>query len=173
MLGIRKHNDCAIDLWQGDLRNFVCDAAVVFYAEGTPKPGFAAGLPSGEAMVVPGHQLGYPTPYFIAASYPSILDMDDRSNLGAVLNSFTNALRLVGELGIRHVSMQAPQSVSLGDLYGSLAMVAIKSFIDEVTTSRQAGVKCSCPARWTLVLDQLETYDCFQAQLFAAFPDTP
>jgi len=52
-------------------------------------------------------------------------------------------------------------------------MVAIKSFLDEQAAKKNAGASRLQPARWTMVLDCLETYDSFQAQLFAAFPETP
>lgn len=178
MLGIRQHHGSAIDLWQGDVRSFVCDVAVIFYS-GDPdalplgNPRLFAGLPPGEAMLLPGQDSGYPASHVVAVYYPSIIGMDDRANLGTVLNSFTNALHLVGELGVRHVALRPPQSSELGDLYGSLAMVAIKSFLDEQAAKKNAGASRLQPARWTMVLDCLETYDSFQAQLFAAFPETP
>lgn len=182
MLGIRRHQGTAIDLWQGDLKKFSCDAAVVFFPAGTRKPGFPAvgGLPAGEAMSLPASEIGYPASQLLAVSYLPVASMDDRGKLGTVLGSYANALAFTASLGVRHVAMSVPQSEELGDLYGSLAMVALKSFLDESAARHASGATSkpgsgfpSAPRRITLVMDSLPVYDCFQAQLFAAFPDLP
>ncbi len=180
MLGIRRYQGTAIDLWQGDLKKFVCDAAVVFFPSGSPKAGLppVAGLPPGEAMNFPARESGYPASQLLLVSYVPAKSMTDRDNLGSILGSYSNALAFSASLGVRHVAMAVPQSGELGDLYGSLAMVALKSFIDEFSARQAAGTlsrasKYYRPQRITLVMDDLPVYDCFQAQLFAAFPDLP
>lgn len=175
MLGIRRYQGTAIDLWQGDLKKFLCDASVVFFPAGSHVPSLPplAGLPAGEAMILPGKDGGYPSTHLIAVAYSQIAEIEDRSKLGTVLESYANALAFAASLGVRHVAMAVPQSEKLGDLYGSLAMVALKSFLDEAAARTSSGRTPSVPKRITLVMESLPVYDCFQAQLFAAFADMP
>jgi len=178
VLGIRRYQGTAIDLWQGDLKKFVCDASVVFFPVGLPStslnPGLpVVGLPAGEAMIFQGKDGGYPSAHLIAVAYSPIAEVEDRGKLGTVLGSYANALAFAASLGVRHVAMAVPQSEKLGDLYGSLAMVALKSFLDEAMTRASNGRAPSVPKRVTLVIESLPIYDCFQAQLFAAFADGP
>jgi hypothetical protein len=180
VLGIRRYQGTAIDLWQGDLKKFSCDAAVVFFSAGTQMPGFppVSGLPAGEAISLPARESGYPSSQLLAVSYLPVANMEDRGKLGTVLGSYANALAFAASLGVRHVAMSVPQSEELGDLYGSLAMVALKSFLDESAVRHTPGVNSkggfpAPPRRITLVMGSLPVYDCFQAQLFAAFADLP
>ncbi len=174
MLGIRRHQGTAIDLWQGDLKKFVCDVSVAFFPAGSPPGGLpaVAGLPPGEAMIFPGKDFFCPSDHLLAVAYASLVDVNDRGKLGTVLGSYGNALAFAAGLGVRHIAMAVPQSEELGDLYGSLAMVALKSFLDEAAArTAQGGRIPAVPKRITLVLGSLAVYDCFQAQLFATFPD--
>lgn len=174
MLGIRRHQGSAIDLWQGDLKKFVCDVSVAFFPAGTAPSGLpaAASLPAGEAMIFPGKDFFCPSDHLLAVAYSPLVDINDRGKLGTVLGSYSNALAFAAGLEVRHIAMAVPQSEALGDLYGSLAMVALKSFLDEAAARGANGGRLPVvPKRITLVLDSLAVYDCFQAQLFATFPD--
>ncbi len=132
-------------------------------------------------MNFPAREAGYPASQLLAVSYIHVNSMTDRDKLGSILGSYANALAFAASLGVRHVAMEVPQhSGELGDLYGSLAMVALKSFLDEWSAKKagDAGIPDRtthhfCPKRITLVMADLPVYDCFQAQLFAAFPDLP
>lgn len=185
MLGLRKSSGIAIDLWQGDITAFVCDAMVnaanseLAGGSGVDGAIHKMGGPSimeecrkigscevGAAVYTSAGDL--PARYVIHTVGPQWVD--GKKGEEALLRScFLQSLKLAQTLDVRHITFPA---ISTGayrypvEKAAQVAMSAVKEFI----RSRQGST--AQPKRITFILHSREHYQVFQEAMFTAFPES-
>ncbi len=186
MLGIRHYKNSAIDLWQGDITTFVCDAMVnaantklaggggvdgAIHEAGGPsimeECNKIGGCPTGQAVSTRAGQL--PCQWIIHSVGP--VWQGGRSGEQKLLAlAYRNSLCEAERLGVRHVAFS---SLSTGvyrfpfEEASNIAMKEVKDFLD----CEKDPVKKNEVKRITFVLFSLEIYSVFQKALFKAFPE--
>jgi O-acetyl-ADP-ribose deacetylase (regulator of RNase III) len=181
MLGLRHYRGTAVDLFQGDITSFVCDAMV--NAANTSLRGgggvdgaiHRVGGPSileecmrigrcetGQAVITTAGQL--PAKNVIHTVGPIWRGGSERE-ADLLQASYQNSLLLAAEWKLLHVAIP---SISTG-IYGyplmeaaGVAMRTIKAFCD---------TKPKALRRITMVLFDSETYKAYQTALFTSFPE--
>lgn len=183
MLGVRKYKDVAIDLYQGDITEFACDAMVnaansqlaggggvdgaIHKAGGSgimEECRKLGGCPTGEARVTGAHNL--PADWVIHTVGP-VWTGDSEKESELLRSAYLNSLKEGNNLKVRHIAFP---SISTGvyhfpvDKAAKIAFLAAKSFIDENKDSLTIG-------RITFVLFNKEHYTVFQKKLFELIPE--
>lgn len=154
MLGIRKINGVAIDLYQGDISTFYCDAMVVA----------AGGQSSGDSPEIAAGKL--PAAHLLGLAGP---DWQGGANeeQARLLEAYSLSLTQVARLKVRHAAFSGIGSEPGGfplPVAAGCAMNAVHKFLEKNETN---GLK-----RITFVLTSSESYTAFQNALFETFPDT-
>ena len=182
MLGTRRYNQVAIDLYHGDITDFVCDAMVNAanpeLAGGDGVDGaihrvggasilrecqekYPGGCPTGSAVVTGAGEL--PARWLIHTVGPVWLDgRHDEERL--LRSAYQSSLRLAVTLGARHVAFPSISTGAYGypiDKAASIAMHAIRDFLGERGSL----------GRITFVLFNAEHYRTYQKSLYATFPE--
>jgi O-acetyl-ADP-ribose deacetylase (regulator of RNase III) len=173
VLGLRHYRGAAIDLFQGDLALFVCDAMV--YGVAAPSGSVASGQVTVED---PGR---LPARNVFRVMVPPVMDAGSSSGVGVNQGwalAYEHSLKEADRLHLRHIgfALQAAhaehvhgsQSGQAGDAIKSVAEIAvqtIKTFLD-ATEAKDRFVK-----RVTLVLSTHAEYQVFQRALFSLFPE--
>jgi O-acetyl-ADP-ribose deacetylase (regulator of RNase III) len=181
MLGLRHYRGTAIDLFQGDITSFVCDAIVnaanssllggggvdgAIHRVGGPsileecrKIGHCA---TGQAVVTTAGQL--PAKKLIHTVGPIWKGGKD-SEAELLASAYRTSLTLAAELQLLHVAFPSIStgvySYPLGEAAG-IAMQTMKSFCEQ---------KPQALRRITMVLFDSETYKAYQKALFTSFPE--
>ena len=182
MLGIRRYKNVALDLFQGDITEFACDAMVnaansrleggggvdgAIHRVGGPEimeqcKSFN-GCPTGEAVVTTAGKL--PAQFVIHTVGP-VWKQGDPSVADLLQSAYFNSLQSAAEISARHVACPA---ISTGvynypvDAAAEEAFKAIKKFIDAYPSSPLQRI--------TMVLFSGDDYLSFQDKLFGLFPD--
>jgi O-acetyl-ADP-ribose deacetylase (regulator of RNase III) len=184
MLGLRHHRGVAIDLFQGDITAFACDAMVnaanesllggagvdgAIHRAGGPEILAACrtlgGCPTGGAVATTAGRL--PARYVIHAVGP--VYRGGGAGEGDLLRSaYAKSLAVAAGLGIRHVSFPAISTGAYGYPVApaaEIALGAVKAFAEGPVEERGAV------GRVTFVLFSLPHYHVFQETLFRLFPE--
>lgn len=181
MLGIRRYRNTAIDLFQGDITTFVCDAIVnaanetlsggggvdgAIHRAGGPEILEACQLMGpckvGQAVATKAGKL--PAQIVIHTVGP-VWQGGDHGEPELLYSAYANCLKLAAKADCPHVAFP---SISTGayaypiEQASMVAMKAIKETLDEVEGLR----------RITLVQFSLADYDFYQKALFATFPNS-
>ena len=182
MLGTRKYQSCAIDLYQGDLTEFVCDAMVNAANERLAGGGGIDGAihraggptilaecrrigrcPTGQAVVTSAGQL--PASYVIHTVGP-VWNGGEQDESGLLHAAHLNSLVQAAGLPVRHVAFSALSTGVYGypaDQAATVAMGAIRDFLD---TGRSGALQ-----RITFVLFTSDLYEAWQRALFETFSE--
>lgn len=184
MLGIRRHRGVSIDLWQGDLTTFVCDA-LVNAANGSLAGGggvdgaiHRAGgpqlmeecrqyghCPTGSAVVTGAGDL--PCKWVFHAVGPQWAGgQEDEEALLA--SAHAACLRLAEERGVRHLAFPAISTGAYGYPVSAAATVALGTVREWLDARGEAP---GAVRRITFVLFSKEHYHAFQDVLFTSFPE--
>jgi len=182
MLGLRHYNGTAIDLFQGDITSFVCDAMVnaansslaggagvdgAIHQVGGPEIlrdcQQLGSCPIGEAVLTGAGKL--PAKKLIHAVGP-IWQGGSHQEAELLRSTYLSSLKIAAEHRFLHIALP---SISTGayrfpvDQAALIAMRTIREFCDE---------KPQALRRVTLVLFDSETYKAYQKSLFTVFPET-
>ena len=157
MLGLRKYLGTSIDLWQGEVAQFVCDALVL------------PGEHFGKAASAPAGDL--PAKWLIQVAKVEWLD-GKSSEISKLMESYLACLNLTEVLGVRHVSVPVfdfvygePALEIPRKLVAETAIRATRSFI-EVLRELSLPVK-----RITLAALDGRSYELLQEALYREFPE--
>lgn len=183
MLGIRKYKGVAIDLWQGDITQFVADAIVnaankeLAGGGGVDGAIHKAGGPSimdecrklgpietGDAVKTTAGDL--PAEIVIHTAGP-VWEGGQNQEPELLARAYQNSLKLVESSNLRHVSLSAISTGVYGYPLEEAAQVAMKC-VKECLDKGQIGEHVK---RITFVLFSRDLYRIFQDQLFATFPE--
>jgi O-acetyl-ADP-ribose deacetylase (regulator of RNase III) len=185
MLGIRRHRGASIDLWQGDLTTFVCDAMVNAANEALAGGGGIDGAihrvggpsllaecrqhgrcPTGGAVATGAGDL--PAKWVLHAVGPRWAG-GSQGEADLLARAHDACLHLAEERGARHVAFPA---ISTG-VYGypvyaaaGVALQAVRAWLDARGDGKTAV------RRITFALFSKEHYRAFQDVLFATFPES-
>lgn len=182
MLGIRKYQSTAIDLYQGDITQFVCNAMVnaanselkggggvdgAIHQRGGPsimdeckKHG---SCPTGSAVVTSAGNL--PCQWIIHTVGP-IWNGGGNQEHSLLHQAYTSSLRKASDLAIRHIALP---SLSTGTYNyplqeaAEIAMLAMKGFLDD---NEDTSIK-----RITFVLFNGPHHDAYQDSMGKVFPE--
>lgn len=180
MLGIRRYRSVAIDLFQGDITGFACDAMVNAANEALAGGGGVDGAihraggpaimeecrkigrcPTGQAVATTAGKL--PAKIVIHTVGPIWKGGQD-SEPELLAQAYRNSLSLASEAGCQHIAFP---SISTG-VYGypieqaaAVAMQTVKEFLDQPNQLR----------RITFVLFSKPDYEVYQKALFNIFPE--
>jgi O-acetyl-ADP-ribose deacetylase (regulator of RNase III) len=183
VLGLRHYRGVAVDLFQGDLTQFVCDAMVNAANErlaggsGVDGAIHRAGGPSimaecrkvgrcptGQAVVTGAGDL--PAKYVIHTVGP-VWAGGSSGEAEMLRAAYQNSLRQADQLGVRHVSFPSLSTGAYGYPVEAAAEVAVGAVKGYLEGERAApAVK-----RVTFVLFSLGDYKVYQQVLFAALPE--
>lgn len=158
MLGVRKIGGCQIDLHQGDLGRFVCDAMVV-----PANDGDFEGCRTGAAVATEAGEL--PARWLIHAVGPIWRGGEARDE-ELLRSAYRESLRVAAKLGARHVAFASLSTGTYGypvELAAPLAIETLKQFIEEGARGKIA--------RLTFVLFSSAQYETFQEALFTIVPE--
>lgn len=153
MLGIRKMNGVAIDLYQGDISTFYCDLLVV--AEGVKLRCSGSEFAAKNRPAIPVLQVA--SPLWQGGGENEAQRLDD---------AYALSLTQIANLKVRHASIAGLGTESAGfpqAMAAARAMGAVKKFLD---INEMADIK-----RITFVLVSSESYYAFQDALFETFPE--
>ena len=182
MLGIRRFKDIAIDLYQGDITQFTCDAMGNAANEQLAGGGGVDGAihraggssimkackeigscATGEAVVTTAGNL--PASYVIHGVGPKWGQHNGKEP--ELLHSvWTAMMRKSSELGIRHIAIPSLSTGVYGYPLEKAAPIATKAIKDFIETTTQ-----SHPKRITIVLFNDEHHSAYQNSLYATFPE--
>ncbi|MBC7658684.1 MAG: O-acetyl-ADP-ribose deacetylase [Chitinophagaceae bacterium] len=182
MLGIRHHRQTAIDLYQGDITRFVCDAIVNAANESLLGGGGVDGAihraggpeileecrrighcPTGKAVATTAGSL--PAQHLIHTVGP-IWRGGDAGEDALLKSAIHESLSLAASLKLPHVAFPG---ISTG-VYGYPLAKAAKASLEAVKHYLDLAPEKSL-RRITFVLFDGEAYRSFQATLFALFPE--
>ena len=185
MLGLRHYRGVALDLYQGDLTQFVCDAMVnaansqlaggggvdgAIHRVGGPvildECRRLGGCPPGQAKATTAGAL--PAKWVIHAVGP-VWEGGGQGEPALLAAAYHAALAEAARLGARHVAFPALSTGVYGYPWGPAAEVALtaaKDWIDARSPGRETSVR-----RITFVLFSLDHYHLFQETLFRLFPE--
>lgn len=184
MLGIRHYKGIAIDLWQGDITKFYCDAIVnaansellggggvdgAIHTAGGPtileQCKKIGGCKTGESVYTAAGDL--PCQYVIHTVGP-VWQGGSSEEPSLLFSSYLSSLKLANQLQCRHITFSA---ISCG-VYGyphnkaaEVAMAAIRQYIDDYHQN-------SAVRRITLALFNGDLHDIFQDALFLNYPES-
>jgi O-acetyl-ADP-ribose deacetylase (regulator of RNase III) len=194
MLGLRRYQGVQVDLFQGDLTLFVCDAMVAAanpqLADGLPEAALTAdgggvegamhraagpelaaacralgrGCAPGEAVATGAGNL--PARWVIHAVGP-VWRGGEEGEERTLTAAYQAVLRVADDVGARHVAFASLATGAYGypvEQAAPVAMAAVKAYLDGDRDARAVG-------RVTVVLHSLADYRVYQQALFAAFPD--
>lgn len=183
MLGIRRHRGAAIDLWQGDLTTFVCDAMVNAANEALAGGGGIDGAmhrvggpsllaecrqhghcPTGSAVITSAGDL--PAQWVVHAVGPR-WQGGGAGEAELLTSAHHAALSLAEAHGARHIAFPAISTGAYGYPVGAaarLALESVKSWLDQRSPDTNAVRRIS------FALYSKEHYFIFQDALFALFP---
>ncbi len=183
MLGIRHCGATAIDLYQGDITDFVCDVMVtaanaalaggggidgaIHQAGG---PAIAAecqrlgGTPTGTAVMTTAGKL--PAKKLIHAVGP-VWQGGTHNEASLLRRSYTASLNLAHEWGARHIAFPAISTGAYGYPHKDAARETMAALCEFLTQYPVTTIK-----RITLVFMDGDLYRIFQDELFSAFPET-
>ena len=182
MLGIRYHNGIAVDLYQGDITQYVCDAMVnaanaelrggggvdgAIHAAGGPaimaECAKLGGCATGSAAITGAGRL--PCRHVIHAVGP-VWQGGSHGEEGLLTGAYAKSLQLAHAHQCRHVAFSAISCGVYGYPLPEAAEVAMKAVKSTLSTLDSSSI-----GRVTFVLFSLEIYKHFQTQLFATFPE--
>ncbi|MFW7381805.1 MAG: O-acetyl-ADP-ribose deacetylase [Oligoflexus sp.] len=180
MLGIRRYRSVAIDLFQGDITSFVCDAMVNAANESLAGGGGVDGAihraggptileecrqigrcPTGQAVKTNAGQL--PAKILIHAVGPRWRGGEE-GEADLLASAYQTSLQLAIESACEHIAFPSISTGVYGfpiDQAAGLAMDAIKDFLDQQNSFR----------RITFVQFSLDDYKVYQQALFHSFPE--
>ena len=184
MLGIRRYKGIALDLFQGDITEFTCDAIVnaansrlaggggvdgAIHRAGGPEIMEQCrkfdGCPTGQAVITTAGKL--PAQHVVHTVGP-VWKEGDKEAPALLQSAYYNSLQCAVEVSAAHVAFPA---ISTGvynypvEDAAEQAFQAVKRFID---TFPESSLK-----RITMVLFSGDDYLAFQKKLFGFFPDEP
>ena len=184
MLGIRRYRGASIDLWQGDLTTFVCDALVNAAKEALAGGGGVDGAihrvggpsilnecrqlghcPTGSAVVTGAGAL--PAKWVVHAVGPRWAGGKD-GEAGLLASAHTTCLQLAEERMVRHIAFPAISTGVYGYPLTDAATVALTAIRDWLEQREQAT---AAVRRISFVLFSKDHYRAFQDVLFASFPE--
>ena len=182
MLGLRHHQGVAIDLFQGDITQFVCDAMVnaanaqlaggggvdgAIHRVGGPEIMAECqkigGCPTGEAVVTTAGKL--PCQKLIHTVGPKWQGGKAEEAL-QLASAYRNSLAKADEWGLRHVAFPSISTGVYGypiDQAADVAMSSFQSYVDKRTAT--------AVQRITMVLFSLEDYKVYEQALIKLFPE--
>lgn len=158
MLGLRKLGGCQIDLHQGDLTRFVCDAMVNPVDDGQYD-----GSAVGTAVATEAGEL--PARWVIHAMGPVWRGGEAREE-ELLAATYREIFRTAAKLGARHLALPSLSTGTFGypvELAAPLAIQAVKKFVEEGPRGKVARV--------TFVLFSAAQYETFQEALFSIIPE--
>lgn len=183
MLGTRRHRETAIDLWQGDLTMFVCDAMVNAANEALAGGGGIDGAihrvggpsllaecrrhghcPTGSAVITSAGDL--PAQWVVHAVGPR-WQGGGAGEAELLTAAHHAALNLAETHGARHIAFPAISTGAFGypvDAAATHALQSVKTWLDQ-RSPENGKVR-----RITFALFSKEHYFIFQEALFALFP---
>lgn len=183
MLGVRHYQGIAIDLYQGDITQFVCDAMVnaankdlaggggvdgAIHRAGGPQImdecRKVGGCPTGKAVATSAGRL--PAKKVIHGVGP-IWQGGDQQESALLASTYQDCLRIADELDLRHIALPAISTGVYGYPLEQAATVSLKAIIDFIDTDKPKAIR-----RITLVLFSREHYQVFQNALFASLPES-
>jgi O-acetyl-ADP-ribose deacetylase (regulator of RNase III) len=181
MLGIRQYKGIAIDLFQGDLTSFACDAMVnaanerlaggggvdgAIHRAGGPEITTACrqigGCPTGQAVATTAGQL--PAQKVIHTVGP-VWRGGDHDEAALLRQAYQNSLAVAAQEQCPHVAFPSLSTGAYGfpvDQAASIAMQAVREALDQGPQLR----------RITFVLWSRPDYEAYQQALFTTFPET-
>ncbi len=182
MLGLRHYHDFAIDVWQGDITTFSCDAMVnASDPELSPGGGVSGAIHkvgglivteecaklgainTGEAVYTSAGDL--PARYVIHTSGP-IWQGGGQGEQDLLTRSYINSLSLAESLSCRHVTFPALSAGIYGYPLQEAALVAMKAVKKSLSDAHFLKLK-----RITFALFDQKSYKTFQQALFAVFTE--
>ena len=182
MLGIRHHRNVAVDLYQGDITAFVCDAMVnaanaalaggggvdaAIHRVGGPLVMAdcrrVGSCPTGSAVITTAGDL--PCRYVIHAVGP-VWQGGEAGEAGLLHSAYKAALQLGVDHQLRHLALAAISTGAYGYPLAAAAEIAITAVRDSIEESPNSAVK-----RITFVVFSAEVYRSFQDALFRNFPE--
>lgn len=182
MLGLRHYRGGAIDIWQGDITTFSCDAIVNASDPALTPGGGVSGaihrvggstvtdecakigpINTGDAIYTSGGDL--PARYVIHTSGP-IWRGGDKSERLLLVRSYANSLLLAESLQCRHIAFPALSAGIYGYPLDEAAQVAMYSVKQSLDLSSFLYVK-----RISFTLFDKKTYQSFQSALFSTFAE--
>ena len=184
MLGKRHYRNVAIDLFQGDITEFVCDAMVnaanpqlaggggvdgaihrvggsSILAETREK--YPTGCPVGEAVTTSAGNL--PAKWVIHTVGP-IWQGEDADESHLLRAAYQSSLREAKQLGARHIAFPSVSTGTYRYPLSEAAYVAMTTVKDFIEGNDNAKLK-----RITFVLYNMEHYRIYQKNLYEIFPD--
>ena len=182
MLGIRHYQGIAIDLFQGDLTEFVCDGMVNAANESLAGGGGVDGAihraggpsimeeckvighcPTGEAVITSAGKL--PAKKVIHTVGPVWKD-GKSGEAEALEKAYISSLKIAHEQQLRHVAFPSISTGVYAFPIADAAKVAIKAIQKYIDEQENSAVK-----RVTLVLYNRDDHNVYQDELFAQIPE--
>lgn len=183
MLGIRKFAGTAVDLYQGDITQFACDALVnaantrlaggggvdgAIHRAGGPSIMEECrkfdGCPTGDAVTTGAGNL--PAEYVIHTVGP-VWSGGNKSEDALLASAHRRSLEEAAAHGVRHVAFPALSTGAYRFPVERAARVAMEAVKDYLSRARGD----TSVARITFVLFDKSQYDVFQNALFQTFPE--
>ena len=183
MLGTRSFADVTIDLYCGDITEFVCDCMVnaansqLSGGGGVDGAIHKAGGPSimqeckkigscstGEAVITNAGKL--PCQFIIHAVGP-VWKGGNNQESKLLQRAYSNSLKLALDHPIRHLAFSAISTGIYGYPISKAATTAFSTITEALSTSKPSHLE-----RITFVLYNRETYDIFQTALFRQIPES-
>jgi O-acetyl-ADP-ribose deacetylase (regulator of RNase III) len=183
MLGLRHFRHTAIDLFQGDITRFVCDAVVNAANERLVAGGGVDGAihraagpsvleecqrighcPTGQAVISGAGRLS--AQKIIHAVGP-VWEGGQANEPGLLASCHRKSLEIAMQNKLLHVAFPAISTGVYGYPVDAAAKVAITSVRDFLNEQSSDG----CLRRVTFVLFDRDAYKAFQSALFSIFPD--
>jgi O-acetyl-ADP-ribose deacetylase (regulator of RNase III) len=185
VLGLRRHRGVQVDLYQGDLSLFACDAMVnaanpalaggrgvdgALHAAGGPEilaacRALGRGCPTGSAVATTAGRL--PAQWLIHTVGP-VWTGGSAGEAALLASAYRASLAEAERLALRHVAFPSLSTGAYGypvEAAAVVAFAAVRAHIEERTATAVGRV--------TLVLFSLADYKVYQKALFAAFADEP
>jgi O-acetyl-ADP-ribose deacetylase (regulator of RNase III) len=182
MLGIRHHSDVSLDLFQGDLTTFVCDAMVnaantalaggggvdgAIHKAGGPKIVRAClelgGCATGKAVTTISGKL--PCKKVIHTVGP-IWQGGNSGEAALLASCYKESLQQAASYKMGHVAFSAISTGVYGYPLYKAATIAMKATREFLTAQAASGIR-----RITFVLFNQTLYEAFRASLYEAFPE--
>lgn len=182
MLGLRHFRGCAIDLFQGDITEFVCDAMVNAANSSLGDGGGVAGAihrvggpsilaaceaigscPTGEARLTTAGQL--PCQRVIHTVGPIWKGGQD-GEADLLRSAYRESLRLAATHELRHVAFPSISTGAYSYPLDQAAPLALKTVKDFLTAAESGHLR-----RITFVLFDRAHYQSYQKALFTIFPE--
>ncbi len=183
MLGVRRYKDIAIDLFQGDITSFACDAMVnaankelaggggvdgAIHRAGGPtimeECRHIGSCPTGHAVATTAGRL--PAKAVIHAVGP-IWQGGSHKESELLRAAFQEALRIANDLKLTHLAAPAISTGVYRFPLHEAAAVTLEAIKDFISDNESLLIR-----RITMVLYSKEHYQAFQSALFTSFPES-